>query len=299
MEGADISSWVETISSELDEKQLLVAKEEYQKLSGPLFQDDKSYESRMGLFLEWYTLYYRFPHSGKIPVMEYIEKKRNQLDDAKTSELETMTHSLHGIFQVTQLSNRYIGVHELFEDKEFRVNETQGDLFFNKKDLFEGNLFSLLGNSPFPMRDDNVFTGNFVYHPPTVFKFLRSKIKAIRAIEKEGANKLKIREKEVLKFQKDLQSSERLLAKIKGKIEKSNKPEKREKLEQEYREQEREQNGIREQLNQAETIHENFKTNEMGFELRARRFELMQNLSYMSLKWERSRQIDINDIYKD
>ncbi len=276
-----------------------MAKEEYQKISGPVFQDDKSYESRMGLFLEWYILYYRLPHSGRVPVMEYLETKRNQLDDSKISELKKMTHSLHGIFQVTQLNNSHIRVHELFEDKEFRVNETQGELFFNKKDLFEGNLFSLLDDSLIPMRDNNVFTGNFVYHPPAVFKFLRSKIKTVRVLEKQGANKLKIREKELLKYQKDLQASERLLAKIRSKIEKSKKPEKREKLEQEYREHEREQNRIRENLNQAESIHENFKTNEMGLELRARRFELMQNLSYMSLKWERSRQIDINDIYND
>ncbi len=299
MDGADISSWVETVSREIGEEHLLAAKEQYQKLSGLVFQDDKSYEPRMGLFLEWFILYYPLPGSGKVPWREYMELKRETLDDNNIADLETMSHSLHGIFQVTHISDRHTRVNELFEDKEFRVNKTEGALFFNKNDLFEGNLFSLLDDSLFPMRDDNAFTGNFVYHPPVVLKYIRSKIKTVRALEKESTNKLKILQKEVARIEKKSQSCEKILNKIKEKIGKSKKPEKRQKLEQENRENERALNSIREELQQAESELEHFKANEMGLELRARRFELMQHLSYMSLKWERSRQIDINDIYND
>lgn len=132
MDGVDISSWVETISREVEEEYLLAAKEAYQKLSGPVFQDDKSYEPRMGLFLEWFVLYYQLPNSGKVPLRDFLENKREELDNNEVSDLETMTHSLHGIFQVTHLSDRHTRVHELFEDKEFRVNKTEADFFQQK-----------------------------------------------------------------------------------------------------------------------------------------------------------------------
>ncbi len=291
MEGTDISSCVEAISRELDEKQLLTAKADYQKLTGPIFQDDKSYEHRMGLFLEWYILNYSLPGTGQIPLKEYLDSKRSQLDSLTLSHLESMPQSLHGIFQVTQLSTSHIRVCELFEDKEFRVNQSQGNLFFNKNDLFEGHLFSLENN--------NVFTGNFVYHPSAVYKFIRAQVKAIKAVEKEIANTFKIRQKEVKGIQKKLENSKRLIDKTADKIKKAKKPEKREKLEQEFKENEREQNQIIADLKQAEVMVEQFASGEMGIELKARRFKLMQGLSCMSLKWERSRQIDIKDIYKN
>ena len=35
---------------------LLAARQEYQKYAGEIFDDDKSYENQMALFLEWYIL---------------------------------------------------------------------------------------------------------------------------------------------------------------------------------------------------------------------------------------------------
>ncbi len=291
MESADVTFWIEKITAAQDEDLLLKAKEEYQKFSGTVFQDDKSYEARMGLFLEWYILNYRLPLSNQIPLLEYREANRETLSPDQVTSLETLSHSLHGIFRVTQSSAQNIKVYELFEDKDYRVHDKEGKIFFNKNDLFEGNLFL----------DDNqnIFSGNFVYHSPDAFKFIKGKVKSVRAIEKESANKLKLKEKEVAAAQKKLQGCEKAVSKLAAKIEKTTKPEKREKLEQEHREKERNQNEARAELDQADKILEEFRKGEMGEILKARRFELIQQLSYMSLKWERSRQIDLHDIYSD
>ena len=38
----------------IPEEQILAAKQTYQLETGTLYEDDKSYNSRMALFLEWY-----------------------------------------------------------------------------------------------------------------------------------------------------------------------------------------------------------------------------------------------------
>ena len=52
-------------------KDLLLARKEYQKYSGEIFEDDKSYEDRMALFLEWY-IFERIDLSKEQTILESI-----------------------------------------------------------------------------------------------------------------------------------------------------------------------------------------------------------------------------------
>ena len=46
----------EFIAHHIPSDQIMLAKKEYQKTTGETYEDDKSYNSRMSLFLEWYLL---------------------------------------------------------------------------------------------------------------------------------------------------------------------------------------------------------------------------------------------------
>jgi len=72
-------------------------------------------------------------------------------------------------------------------------------------------------------------------------------------------------------------------------------------------------NKISQELNQYESLNDELAQQVEAFENglrdlkqntiqtghRDNRFRLIRRLSYMSLKWERSRQIDVRDIYQD
>ena len=46
----------EFIAQHIASEQIMMAKKEYQKTTGEIYEDDKSYNTRMALFLEWYLL---------------------------------------------------------------------------------------------------------------------------------------------------------------------------------------------------------------------------------------------------
>ena len=46
---------IQEITQNQDSDDILTARKDYQKRAGEIYEDDKSYEARMGLFLEWYV----------------------------------------------------------------------------------------------------------------------------------------------------------------------------------------------------------------------------------------------------
>ncbi|MCA9484162.1 MAG: hypothetical protein KC553_10535 [Nitrospina sp.] len=291
MEPREFGEWIETIGGHYGEPVLLRAREEYQTLTGQIFQDDKSYESRMGLFFEWFTVDRKLPESGKTPLEEFLDDPQNTQDGANPGFAEIMTQTLHGIYQVTQAKPGGLRVREMFGDKEYRVMDPEGGMYFNRHDVFEGRLIRL--------QDSGFLSANFLYHPPQAVKFIKSKVKAIQAQEKEAEKEFRKMEKEQAVIQKKQAVHEKELARLVAKIEKTKKPEKRETLEQEKRDLEEEGRVLARGKYETAQRVANYKSMQLGQLLHERRFELIQKLSYMSLKWERSRQIALTDIYKD
>ena len=54
----------EFIAQHIPSEQIMLAKKEYQKTTGETYEDDKSYNTRMSLFLEWYLLDNYKPGTG-------------------------------------------------------------------------------------------------------------------------------------------------------------------------------------------------------------------------------------------
>lgn len=50
-----LNKLIEDISQSHSMDDIYQAKKDYQAVSGEIFEDDKSYEARMGLFLEWFA----------------------------------------------------------------------------------------------------------------------------------------------------------------------------------------------------------------------------------------------------
>ena len=54
----------EFVAQHSPSEQILMAKKEYQKTTGEIYEDDKSYDNRMALFLEWYIFDRISPQNG-------------------------------------------------------------------------------------------------------------------------------------------------------------------------------------------------------------------------------------------
>jgi len=179
-----LNQLIETITQNNSSQEILEAKKEYQKISGEIFEDDKSYESRMGSFLEWYTFDRPLNGSAETPLQKYMAEQREPLADDDRTLCENISKSTHGLFVLKKVKPELVVVLELLDDKKYLVREDQGGLLFNKGDIFEGRLI-LFGDQLF-------FSDNFCYHPKQITGFIKSKIKELHKLNTNKACALQI-----------------------------------------------------------------------------------------------------------
>jgi len=147
---------------------LLAARQEYQKYAGGIFDDDKSYENQMALFLEWY-IFDRIELAHDQTVLELIinNGKGETLDPLKNIN-EFISH-IHGLFIIKKIKDHSIKAINLFDNEQYNVVEPSGKLYFSKNSIFEGRLLTY--------ENSYYFTGNFCFHPEASKKFIKSEIK--------------------------------------------------------------------------------------------------------------------------
>src|SRR5271165_6458771 len=108
MEAASYPSLLEPLfalaSHEERKPEVLSAKAEYFRLTGEVFEDDRSFEMRMACFLDYYVFDYRSPGSGRTPAEDFHRAKLSAgAPDAAL--VEGFTHTVHGLFEVRKLAS--------------------------------------------------------------------------------------------------------------------------------------------------------------------------------------------------
>jgi hypothetical protein len=285
----NINQLVEEITRGHSQDDIFQAKKDFQKISGEIFEDDKSFESRMGCFLEWYTFDRIRPESMSTPLQQYL---KNQSIPPESRELaEAISQGNHGLFVAKKINNDCVVVMDVMDNEKYRVLEDQGPILFNTNDLFEGRLI--------PYKGHYYFTDHFCYHPKPTAGFILSKIKDLRAKEKEALAKEKHLQKEIISPQKSLKKITGKLEKMNEKLANATKEKNIRSLKEEIEKLENQKSQLESQISDIVNQLTQLRTETIEGEHRQNRFTLIRKLSYMSLKWERSRQIDVRDIYQD
>ncbi|MCL0039513.1 hypothetical protein M1M85_01000 [Nitrospinaceae bacterium] len=268
---------------------LLVARQEYQKYAGDIFDDDKSYENQMALFLEWY-IFDRIEPGHDQTVLELIinNDKGEALDPLK--KINGFISHIHGLFIIKKIKEHSIKAINLFDNKQYVV-EPSGKLYFSKNSIFEGRLL-IYENSYY-------FTGNFCFHPEGSKKFIKSEIKKIVSLQKINVKELKLQNVKLKNENKKLNKTISLIEKLQEKIQRLNSEKKI--LE------------IKNDLSELESIKEKHEENYSLLKQKINIFthekiirerqsiqtRLMLKLSSKRLLLERSRNIDLKQIYKN
>ena len=284
-----INQLIEEITQTHRQEDIFEAKKNFQKISGEIFEDDKSFESRMGSFLEWYTFDRICLESALTPLQQYL---RNSSITPESRELaEAIFKGTHGLFIAKKIKNDCVIVIDIMDNEKYRVLENQGSILFNSDDLFEGRLI--------PYREQYYFTDHFCYHPKPTVGYILSKIKGLKANEEEALAKEKHLQKTLVSPQKSLKKITAKLEKVNGKLDGTTKEKKIQSLKEEIAQLETQKEQWETQISDIENQLTTLRTGTIEGEHRQNRFTFVRKLSYMSLKWERSRQIDVRDIYQD
>ena len=281
----------EFAAKSISDQQILAAKKTYQMETGLLYEDDKSYNSRMALFLEWYLFNNCAPKSSKTVLEVLLENNSEECNTDKLKIYKSISKSIQSLFLIQKVHEDRVKAINLFNDEIYLVQEKDSRLIFKENDIFQGRIIYF--------QKYFHFTGNFCFHPKKSHKYIRYEIKLIAKSLNQHKKDLAKTEKTLLKANTKLTRHELKIENLNEKLHNINSENKVAKLNQKLKllveEKETQIRTIQELRNEVSFIKNDKIKNEGNKQINA----LINRLAYMNLKWERSRQIDITDIYNN
>ena len=281
----------EFAAKSISDQQILAAKKTYQMETGLLYEDDKSYNSRMALFLEWYLFNNCAPKSSKTVLEVLLENNSEECNTDKLKIYKSISKSIQSLFLIQKVHEDRVKAINLFNDEIYLVQEKDSRLIFKENDIFQGRIIYF--------QKYFHFTGNFCFHPKKSHKYIRYEIKLIAKSLNQHKKDLAKTEKTLLKANTKLTRHELKIENLNEKLHNINSENKVAKLNQKLKllveEKETQIRTIQELRNEVSFIKNDKIKNEGNKQINA----LINRLTYMNLKWERSRQIDITDIYNN
>ena len=281
----------EFVAQHIPSEQIMMAKKEYQKTTGEIYEDDKSYNSRMALFLEWYLLDQYEPGTRQTVLENIIEDNSFSWTPDRLKSYKDVSQNIQALFEIKKVRDNSVTVLDLFTDEKYQIEEEDSKLAFRKNDIFQGRIV--------PHNDKYFFTGYFCFHPNKTQRYIKGEAKKFYLLQRSWKKELTKLEKESSKFQKLYLKNAVSIEKIKTKIERTDSGTKRDKLTGKLLGLEEDKIKIEASSQQTGKEIGHLKPEKMKIEGRRLISELINKLAYMNLKWERSRQIDVSDIYRN
>lgn len=282
---------IQKITQDQDPDDILEARRDYQKLAGEIYEDDRSYEARMGLFLEWYVFDRMVPGQEK-PLLElFIAKNGSGGTAVELKNVHQFSNNINGLFIVKKIRDDEVVVLNLLDEKKYSVKENEGKILFHKNDLFEGRVVSMDGSY--------YFSPNFCFHPNEAEKYIKGEVKKIISAREIFLKELKQFNSQLKEFNSRLDKNSREVEKINAKVQKTETTDKIRSLNEKLEALKKVRAELTQQISTLEAEKSNLETQKLKNEINELINHLLQKLGYMNLKWERSRQIDLNDIYSN
>ena len=281
----------EFVAQHIPSEQIMMAKKEYQKTTGEIYEDDKSYNSRMALFLEWYLLDQYEPGTRQTVLENIIEDNSSSWTPDRLESYKDVSKNIQALFEIKKVRDNSVTVLDLFTDEKYQIEEEDSKLAFRKNDIFQGRIV--------PHNDKYFFTGYFCFHPNKTQRYIKGEAKKFYLLQRSWKKELTKLEKESSKIQKLYLKNAVSIEKIKTKIERTDSGTKRDKLTGKLLGLEEDKIKIEASSQQTGKEIGRLKPEKMKIEGRRLISELINKLAYMNLKWERSRQIDVSDIYRN
>jgi hypothetical protein len=281
----------EYIAQHISAEQIMQAKKEYQKTTGKIYEDDKSYNTRMALFLEWYLMDNYIPGTQNTILENIIEVNHLTWGQSHLEVCQNITNNIQALFEVKKVRENSVTVLDLFNNKKYLVDEDYSKIIFRKNDIFQGRVV--------PHQGKWNFTGHYCFHPSKTQRYLKDEAKKILLIKNNWRKELADLEKVFSKKEKISSKNSKYIEKIKIKIERTGFVTYKDKLITELSVLEENGNAMAKSTKETENKITQLKIETIKIEGRRLVSEWINKLAYMNLKWERSRQIDISDIYKN
>ena len=282
---------IKIATSDLFSENILEARNVYKNIAGNVYEDDKSYESKMTLFLDWYIFSHIDLKNNKTILEKIIDRDKKILPTNVLKAFEEFTNNIHGIFVAKKIKEHTALVINLFDNKTYEVVEPIEKFYFSKNELFEGRILKFNNNY--------YFTGNYCFHPKESHKYIKQEVENIFSKYKINEKEIKPKISKLIANNKNLQKIIKQSNKIKDKILKCSLESRKYLLNKELSMLEVSQSEQKETCLLLENEVTTFTNDKIITEKKTNEIALIHKISCMHLIWERSRNIDIKDIYRN
>jgi hypothetical protein len=151
------------------QEELLRARTEFFERAGQIWDDDKSFEPRMGAFLEYWLFDRRLDGTATTPAEAYLVAAPGPSPEERVI-FEGFTRTLHAVFEIRKLGTAAgVRVRELWSGTDYEVFERRGVVGLAKGDLLDARLI--------PFEDKLMFSNVFLYHPREARKAILKEVK--------------------------------------------------------------------------------------------------------------------------
>jgi hypothetical protein len=153
------------------------AYEIYTSKVGGIYSEDRSYESRMTLFLEWFIFECQAIQTGE-SVLEVYKDEMARGSDAELNLVAAMKDHVRDVFLVKSSKAGVIKAQALYENGKYVICDSYRADLFSKGELFEARIVEVDGNWR--------LTNGFCHHPSAALKFIKEEMKRIRKASGNG-----------------------------------------------------------------------------------------------------------------
>ncbi len=168
---AQLDAAIKAMTAKPHTAELESARKEYFGVTGEVYEDDPSFETRMILFLEWYVLD-RPLARGVVPIRAYFEENAELLDPGEREVVEALLRHRHGIFRIKKTKPPFLSLKDFWDGKTLKVEDNDVARSFQAGDIIDARIVDFAGK--------HCFAEGILCHPSASESFIKAEMKAIR-----------------------------------------------------------------------------------------------------------------------
>jgi hypothetical protein len=148
---------------------LLRAKAEFFAGAGEVLEDDRSFEQRMAMMLDYFVFDRSLEPGGRTPVEVYVDLQKGKRTPLDVQRLSGFTKTTHSLFEVRKFLKEGVRLRDLLASGDVDIFERRKLAGLNKGDIFDARLL--------PFDGKVVFSTAFCFHPvgakPNILKEIK------------------------------------------------------------------------------------------------------------------------------
>jgi hypothetical protein len=153
-------------------REMTLAKEEFEAIVGPIYETDRTYDARINSFHNWYILDRPLRSHGVTPLNYFIDYNANSIPEQELTHYRELRGNLHSIFEMVKLVNGHTRLRDLVTGKKYDVEGTEHAQFLDRGALFNSRIF----------RHGKAFylSNYLLLHPNAVDKLIRVQARKVK-----------------------------------------------------------------------------------------------------------------------